>query len=201
MYKVSVAVLPECIEIKTSESQTGVTGMLDVDGDEDRDEDGDENTLSSGPYNLVVTTNETMPVVMESHVGAVGGFGMGESCIGSQMPVPNPFLEQPNQTMGAMSALANKNQEVEPSTFNAFSEYLSDAPPLAMDHVPMDHNTTLDMVSLVRDNPATRRTSLIGPDIPLNAEFDQDLEVWWNSNMQSPSFNENLETRGKRSLS
>ena len=175
--------------------------MLDVDGDEDRDEDGDENALSSGPYNLAVTTNETTPAVTESHVGAVGGFGMGELYFGSQMPVPNPFLEQPNQTMGAMPALANENQEVEPSNFNNISDFLSDTLPSAMDHVPMDDVSTLDRVTLVRDNPANSSASLIGTDTPLNAVFDQGLEIWWNPNMQSPSFNENLETRGKRTLS
>ena len=174
--------------------------MLDVDGDENRDEDGDENALSFGPYNLAMTTNETVPVATEFPVGAVGGFGMGELYFSSQMPVPDPSVEQSNQIIGATSALVNENQEVEPSIFNV-SEFLSDTLPSAMDHVPMDHASTLDMVSLARGNPITSSTSLIGPDTPLNAVFNQDLENWWNSNMRSPSFDENLETRGKRSLS
>ena len=205
MYEVSAAILPECIEIKTSESQSGVARMLDVDGnddgDEDRDQDGDGNTLSSGPHNLAVTTNETTPAVLESHVGAVGGFVMGDLYIGSQMPVSNRFLEQPNQNMGAVSALANENQEAEPSNFNNISEFLSDTFPSAIDHIPMDHDSTLDMVSLVRDNPATSSASLTGPDTPLDSLFNQDLDIWWNLNMQSPNFNENLETPGKRILS
>ena len=201
MYKVSAAILPECIEIKISESRPSVAGMLDVDGDEDRDEDGNENTLSSGPYNLAVTTNETTPVVTESHVGAVGGFGMGESYTGSQILVLSPSLEQSNQTMGAGSTLANDEQRFETSITKSTRELLPDTRDLTMDHVLMDHDSTLDMLSLVRDNPATRSTSLIGPNTPLNAVFVQDLENWWNSNMQSPSFNENLETRGKRTLS
>ena len=203
VYKVSDAVLPECIEIKTSESQTGVAvaGMIDVDGDQHRDEDDDENALSSGPYNLARTTSETTPVATESHVGTAGGFDMGELYIGTQMPVPNPFLEQPNQTMGAMSALANENQEIEPSVFNAISDILSNTIPLTIDHGPMDHNSTLDMVSLVGGNPATRDTPLIDPETSLNAVSDQDLMDWWTSNIQPPSCNKNLEARGKRILS
>ena len=184
VYKVSTVVLPECVEIKISESQPSVAGMLDVDGDEDRDEHGDENTLSSGPYNLAVTTDETTPVVTESHVGAVSGFGIGEPYTGSQIPPLSPFLEQPNQTMGAMSA----------------SELLPDTLDLTMDHVPIDHDSTLDIVSLVGDSPATRSTSLIRLATPLNAAFNQKLD-WWNSNMRSPSFNEDFEPRGKRILS
>ena len=201
MYEVSTAVLPECIEIKTSESQSGVAGMLDVDGDEDRDQDGDGNILSSGPCNLAVITSDKTPVATESHMGAVGGFGMGESYGGSQMLVPNSILEQPNQTMSAMLALANDDQGFATSITSITGELLPDIYDLTMDDVPMDHASTLDMISLVRENPASRSTSLIGPDTTLNAVFNQDLENWWNSNVQSPSFNENLETRGKRILS
>ena len=174
-----------------------MAGMLNVDGDED----GGENALSSRPYNLAMTTSETTPVAEDSHVGAVGGFGMGESYIGSQMPVAEPFLEPSNQTIDAMSVLANENEEVEPSTFNTTSEIPSEALPLAMDHVPMDHDSTLDMVSLVRGNPESIDTSLTGLDAPFSTVINQELVSWWNSNMQSPFFNENLETRGKRILS
>ena len=186
MYEVSAAVLPECIQIKTSESQNGVAGMLDVDDDEDRDEDGDEDPLSSGPYNLAMTISETTPVATNSYVGAVGGFGMGESYIGTQIPAPNPFLEQPNQTMGAMPALANENQELAPSIINSISEILPDAPPLNMDfYIPTNDYSTSVMASPLRGNPAPRDTS---PD-------------WWNLNMQSPSFGNFPEARGKRILS
>ena len=201
MYKVSAADLPECIEIKISESQTNVAGMLDFDGDEDRDEDDDEIALSSVPYNLAMTTSETTPVATDSRVGTVGGLGMGESYTGSQMPVPNPSLEQSNLIMGAMSALGNDEQGFETPITNSTSELLPDTLDLTMDHVPMDHDLTMDMASLVRGNPVCRDTSLIGPDTQLNAEFNQDLENWWNSNMQSPSFNDNLEISGKRILS
>ena len=200
MYKVSAAVLPEYIEIKTSEPQTGVTGTLNVDGDEDRDGDGDEIAMSSGPYNLAVTTSETTPAATESHVGAIGGFGMGEQYIDTQMLVADPFFERPNQTMGAMSALANDDQGFETSITSSTGEFLADTLDLTVEHVPMDHESTLEMISLVRGNPATRSPSLIRLDTPLNAAFNQELENWWSSNMRSPSFDENLETQGKRIL-
>ena len=175
---------------------------MDLDGDEDSDEGSDENALSSGPYNLAVTTSETTsettPVATEAHVGAVRELGIGEPYIGSQMSVSSPFLDQSNQTMGPMSALTNDEQIFETSITNSTSELLPDTLDLTMDHVPMDHDSTLDVVSLVRGNPATRDTSLIGPDTPLDADFIQALDNWWDPNMQSPSFNENLETRGKR---
>ena len=201
MYEVSAAVLPECIEIKTSESQSGVAGMLDVDGDEDRDQDGDENALSSGPYNIAVTTSETTPVDGDSHVGAVGAFAIDESHISSQMSVTYSFLDQPNQTMGAMSALANDDQGFEISITNSTGELLPDTLDLTMDHVPMDNDPTLDMVSLVRGNSATRDTTLSGPDIPLNAVSYLDLVNWSTPDIQFPGINEFLETQGKRILS
>ncbi|KAM0800248.1 hypothetical protein BDR22DRAFT_889612 [Usnea florida] len=196
--RVSTVVLPECIEIKNSESQPRVAGALDVDGDEDRDEDGDENVMSSGPYNLVVTTSETTPAFAESHVGTIGGFGMGEQYIGTQMPVVDPFFEQPNETTGAMSAQASEIQEVGPSIINSISELVPDTPHLTMNHVPMDYDWTSDTVSLI-GNTEIRETSLIGPHTPLNTVSDQDLMTWWHPNIQSPSFYENLETRGYQS--
>lgn len=199
--RVSAAILPECIEIKISESQPSVAGMLDVDGDEDRDEDGDENALSSVSYNLAMTTSETTPVARESHVGAVGGFGMGDSYIGSQIPVADPFLEQSNQTMGAMSALANDDQRFETSITNSTGELLPDTLDLTMDYVRMDHDPTLDMVSLVRGSSATRGSSLFGPDTMLNAVSYLDLVNWSSPDIQFPGINELLETRGSQSLS
>ena len=161
IYEVSAAVLPECIEIKTSEAQTGVAGMKDVDDDEDRDEEGDEKAFSSGPYNLAMTTSETTPVATDSHIGAFSDFDIGES---------NSLFEEPNQTMGAMLALANEDQELEPSMVDSISHFDSDALPLQIDFGISTDNYSTVMVSPVRGNFAARDASL----------------EWWTLNMQSP---------------
>ena len=147
--------------------------MIDV-GDEDRDEAGDEDASSSRPRNLAMTMGETTSVATSSHVGAVGGFRIGESYIGTQMQTPNPFTQQPNQIMGAMSALANEDQEFETSMTNSTSELLADALPLYMDlSIGTNDYLTLNTVSLVTGSSRPGEAS---------------LESWMNGGSQSPSF-------------
>ena len=94
-YKVSAAILPECIQIRASVPDSDVTGMMNHQDYED--------PLTYETYDLAMTVNGQTGFATSSYAGAVGEFETGELGLDNQMPGSNDFSQKHNPIIGAVS--------------------------------------------------------------------------------------------------
>lgn len=215
-YKVSAAILPECIQIRTSVPDSDVTGMMNHQDYED--------PLTSVAYDLAITMNEPTQFATSSYAGAVGDFETGELGSDSQMPGSNHFSQEHNPITGAVSTPSDEVQGLESSFLNSINEFPLDAfspdmrLPIPTDgpnpsndncsEVAREGNSSsthlydaadysiMTTLSPVRGNSAPAGAPLVGPNTPLDAVSTLDLMDEWTSNIPFPSFEELLGPQG-----